>query len=199
MTWLDAHVVVEREGWRLDVELDVPGGSVLALLGPNGAGKSTALRVVAGLLPASAGHVRVGNRTWDDHAAGVRLATEQRSLGVVFQDYLLFPTMTARDNVAFGMRAKGIDKVTARERADAWLTRVDLHEQAGRRPAQLSGGQAGCAAGMLGLVESIRQLTGQNLANPVPNARFGIAVGFGMITYDRGLCSGAAVLSRADA
>jgi acetyl-CoA acetyltransferase len=64
---------------------------------------------------------------------------------------------------------------------------------------QLSGGQAGCAAGMLGLVESIRQLTGQNLANPVPNARFGIAVGFGMITYDRGLCSGAAVLSRADA
>src|SRR5450432_1524728 len=142
MTWLDAHVVVEREGWRLDVELDVPGGSVLALLGPNGAGKSTALRVVAGLLPASAGHVRVGNRTWDDHAAGVRLATEQRSLGVVFQDYLLFPTMTARDNVAFGMRAKGVDKVTASERADAWLTRVDLHDQAGRRPAQLSGGQA---------------------------------------------------------
>jgi acetyl-CoA acetyltransferase len=64
---------------------------------------------------------------------------------------------------------------------------------------QLSGGQAGCAAGLLGLVESIRQLTGRNLANPVPNARFGIAVGFGMITYDRGLCSGAAVLSRADA
>ena len=63
---------------------------------------------------------------------------------------------------------------------------------------QLSGGQAGCAAGLLGLVESIRQLTGRNLANPVPNARFGIAVGFGMITYDRGLCSGAAVLGRAD-
>jgi len=64
---------------------------------------------------------------------------------------------------------------------------------------QLSCGQAGCAAGMLGLVESIRQLTGRNLAIPVPDARFGIAVGFGMITYDRGLCSGAAVLSRADA
>jgi acyl-CoA synthetase (AMP-forming)/AMP-acid ligase II/acetyl-CoA acetyltransferase len=64
---------------------------------------------------------------------------------------------------------------------------------------QLSVGQAGCAAGFLGLVESIRQLTGCNLAQPVPDARFGIAVGFGMITYDRGLCSGAAVLSRADA
>ena len=64
---------------------------------------------------------------------------------------------------------------------------------------QLSVGQAGCAAGFLGLVESIRQLTGRNLAQPVADARFGLAVGFGMITYDRGLCSGAAVLSRADA
>src|ERR1700733_10598870 len=60
---------------------------------------------------------------------------------------------------------------------------------------QLSVGQAGCAAGFLGLFESIRQLTGQNLARSVPEARFGIAVGFGMITYDRGLCSGAAILS----
>jgi acyl-coenzyme A synthetase/AMP-(fatty) acid ligase/acetyl-CoA acetyltransferase len=64
---------------------------------------------------------------------------------------------------------------------------------------QLSAGQAGCAAGFLGLVESIRQLTGRNLAQPVREARFGIAVGFGMIAYDRGLCSGAAILSRADA
>ncbi len=64
---------------------------------------------------------------------------------------------------------------------------------------QLSAGQAGCAAGFLGVVESMRQLTGRNLARPVPDARFGLAVGFGMITYDRGLCSGAAILSRADA
>jgi acyl-CoA synthetase (AMP-forming)/AMP-acid ligase II/acetyl-CoA acetyltransferase len=64
---------------------------------------------------------------------------------------------------------------------------------------QLSVGQAGCAAGFLGLVESIRQLTGRNLARPVADARFGIAVGFGMIAYDRGLCSGAAILSRANA
>jgi acetyl-CoA acetyltransferase len=64
---------------------------------------------------------------------------------------------------------------------------------------QLSAGQAGCAAGFLGLVESIRQLTGRNLARPVDGARFGIAVGFGMVTYDRGLSSGAAILSGADA
>jgi len=64
---------------------------------------------------------------------------------------------------------------------------------------QLSAGQAGCAAGFLGLVESIRQLTGRNLARAVPDARLGLAVGFGMIIYDRGLCSGAAILGRADA
>lgn len=64
---------------------------------------------------------------------------------------------------------------------------------------QLSVGQAGCAAGFLGLVETIRQLSGQNLARPVPHARFAVALGFGMITYDRGLCSGAAILSRSDA
>lgn len=64
---------------------------------------------------------------------------------------------------------------------------------------QLSVGQAGCAAGFLGLVEAMRQLTGRNLARPVPGARFGIAVGFGMIAYDRGLSSGAAILSRPDA
>jgi acetyl-CoA acetyltransferase len=64
---------------------------------------------------------------------------------------------------------------------------------------QLSVGQAGCAAGFLGLVETIRQLTGQNLARPVPDARFGLALGFGMVTYDRGLCSSAAILARSDA
>jgi acetyl-CoA acetyltransferase len=64
---------------------------------------------------------------------------------------------------------------------------------------QLSVGQAGCAAGFLGLVEAIRQLTDRNLASPVPDARFGMAVGFGMITYDRGLCSAAALLARSDA
>ena len=139
---LDAHIIVERERWRLDAKLQVAAGTVLALLGPNGAGKSTALRVIAGLLPASGGHVRVGERTWEDHAAGVRMPTELRSIGVVFQDYLLFPTMNARDNVAFGLRARGVDKAAAREIANSWLARVELLEQAGQRPQQLSGGQA---------------------------------------------------------
>lgn len=139
---LDARITVDRNTWRLDVEFHVPGGGVLALLGPNGAGKSTALRVIAGLLPAVSGHVRVGGRSWDDTEARVRLAAERRSLGIVFQDYLLFPTMSARDNVAFGLRAKGWDKASARAHADTWLARVGLLDHATHRPHDLSGGQA---------------------------------------------------------
>jgi molybdate transport system ATP-binding protein len=139
---LDARLVVQRERWQLDIEVFVPAGGVLALLGPNGAGKTTALAALAGLEPAARGHVRVGPTLWDDYAAGVRLATERRSLGVVFQDYLLFPTMTARDNVAFGLLARGWDKQEARRLADSWLSRVGLSDQAQRRPARLSGGQA---------------------------------------------------------
>jgi molybdate transport system ATP-binding protein len=139
---LDAHIAVDRDAWRLDVELHVPGGGVLAFLGPNGAGKTTALRVIAGLLPAAYGHVTVGGRSWEDTTAGVRLAAEQRSLGIVFQDYLLFPTMNARDNVAFGLRARGWDKPSARAQADVWLARVGLLDHAAHRPRDLSGGQA---------------------------------------------------------
>ena len=139
---LDTHIAVDRDPWRLDVELHVPGGGVLALLGPNGAGKTTVLRVIAGLLQAARGHVTVGGRSWEDTTAGVRLAAEQRSLGIVFQDYLLFPTMSARDNVAFGLRAKGWDKARARAHADTWLARVGLLDHATHRPHDLSGGQA---------------------------------------------------------
>jgi molybdate transport system ATP-binding protein len=142
MNGLQAQVTFERGSWQLDVSLDVPDAAVLALLGPNGAGKSTVLQILAGLLPSSSGQVTVGNTTWEDPAHGVRLSTEQRSLGVVFQDYLLFPTMSARDNIAFGLRAKGVDKTAARAGADRWLRRVGLSGRADHRPHELSGGQA---------------------------------------------------------
>jgi molybdate transport system ATP-binding protein len=137
---LDADIGVTRASWVLDVQFKVNAGEVLALLGPNGAGKTTALHVIAGLQPLSRGHITVGGKQWDDGSAG--LPTEQRSVGVVFQDHLLFPRMNARDNIAFGLRAHGLDKAAARARADDWLGRVDLADHATRRPAQLSGGQA---------------------------------------------------------
>ena len=140
---LEAHLVVQRgDGFRLDVELTVAAGEVVALLGPNGAGKSTALRALAGLLPLTAGHITLGGRVLDRPADSLFQPPERRPIGVVFQDYLLFPHLSALDNVAFGPRHHGLRIAEARSRASAWLDRVGLAEHARRKPRQLSGGQA---------------------------------------------------------
>ncbi|MGW2938095.1 ABC transporter ATP-binding protein [Streptomyces sp. NPDC001156] len=133
---LDARVVVERGTFRLDVALTVAPGEVVALLGPNGAGKTTALRALAGLVPLSDGHLRLDGAPLD------RTPPESRPAGVVFQDYLLFPHLTALDNVAFGPRCQGASKAEARAVAAAWLERMGLADHAGAKPRRLSGGQA---------------------------------------------------------
>jgi molybdate transport system ATP-binding protein len=139
---LAAEVAVELGGFRLDLGLRVAPGEVVALLGPNGAGKTTALRVLAGLQPLSGGWVRLDERVLDDPVRRVFVPPERRSIGVVFQDYLLFPHLSALDNVAFGPRRRGLDRSAARKQAAAWLDRVGLDAQARLKPRQLSGGQA---------------------------------------------------------
>jgi len=133
---LDARLVVDREAFRLDIALRAAPGEVVALLGPNGAGKTTALRALAGLAPLTAGHLRL------DGADLRRTPPESRPVGVVFQDYLLFPHLTALDNVAFGPRCRGAGKAEARAQAAEWLDRMGLAGHAGARPRRLSGGQA---------------------------------------------------------
>ncbi|MEV6960523.1 ABC transporter ATP-binding protein [Streptomyces sp. NPDC051207] len=133
---LDARLVVDRGAFRLDVTLTAAPGEVVALLGPNGAGKTTALRALAGLTPLSGGHLRL-----DGTDLG-RTPPESRPVGVVFQDYLLFPHLTALDNVAFGPRCRGATRAEARAQAARWLDRMGLAEHAGTRPRRLSGGQA---------------------------------------------------------
>ena len=139
---LRAAIRVARDRITLDLDLDVGPGEVLALLGPNGAGKSTALRTLAGLLPLTAGTVAVDGRCLDDPAAGRFVPTEDRPVAMVFQDYLLFPHLSALDNVAYGLRAAGTDRRRARAQAQQWLHRVGLGELAPVKPAALSGGQA---------------------------------------------------------
>ncbi|MDT4989819.1 MAG: molybdate transport system ATP-binding protein, partial [Micromonosporaceae bacterium] len=139
---LDAHLVAERDRFRLDARLGIAAGEVVALLGPNGAGKTTALRALAGLAPLSAGRIRLDGAVLDDPTGGVFVAPQRRPIGVVFQDYLLFPHLTALDNVAFGPRRHGVDRRAARTLAAGWLDRVGLAEQARHKPRQLSGGQA---------------------------------------------------------
>ncbi len=133
---------VERGSFVLDVAVEVGPGEVLGVVGPNGAGKTTLLRVLAGLEALSTGAVRLGESALDDVEAGVFVPVDRRPVGLVFQDYRLFPHLSVRDNVAFAPRARGVSRSAARARADTWLGRLDLTPLAGRRPGQISGGQA---------------------------------------------------------
>ena len=123
---------------RLDAEFDCGPGELVALVGPSGSGKTSMLRAIAGLwTPADVqGHIRVSGQDWLDTATGVQLSPQQRRAGLVFQQYALFPHMTAHANVALaaGPGWKAVD-------VQNLLSRLGLAALSQRRPAQLSGGQ----------------------------------------------------------
>ena len=133
-TGLDARVHVPD---RLDAALQAPPGSVVAVIGPNGAGKTTLLRALAGLVEMT-GHVTVDGESWTDPPRLVR----ERHLGFVFQDQSLFPHLTALANVAFGLQSRRTPRRAAEQVAQGWLDRFAIGHLAGRRPGELSGGQA---------------------------------------------------------
>lgn len=138
---LSAAIDARIGALHLEVSLEVDDGEVVAVLGPNGAGKTSLLRSLLGLVALDAGHVRVGDTVYDDVALRTWVPTERRSIGMVFQDYLLFEHLSVLENVAFGLRATGRRRVAARRRAMEWLERVELDEFASVLPVDLSGGQ----------------------------------------------------------
>jgi molybdate transport system ATP-binding protein len=139
---LRATLGVRLGALDLDIDLDVHDGEVVALLGPNGAGKTTALRAIAGLQPLDRGRLVLDDRVLDDPEAGTFVPPHERPIGLVFQDYLLFPRLSALDNVAFGLRARGAGRTEARGVAAGWLERLGLADHADAKPDALSGGQA---------------------------------------------------------
>ncbi len=119
-----------------DVSVSIESGEILALVGGSGSGKSTLLRVIAGLLVPDAGRVRIGGSDVTD------LPTHRRDVGMVFQDNQLFPHLSTRENVAFGLKMRGAPAAERRDAADRALADVGLDGFGDRRVTELSGGEA---------------------------------------------------------
>ena len=134
--------MARRGNLYLDARLEVASGEMVVLLGPNGAGKTTLLRALAGLVELIDGRVVLDGEVLEEPGAGRRVRPEHRSVGFVFQDNMLFPHLTVLENVAFGLRARGTGRASARARAAGWLERMGLEGCARARPGALSGGQA---------------------------------------------------------
>lgn len=133
---LTADIRCRTGSFVLDVALRADPGEVVAVLGPNGSGKSTLLGAIAGHRSDVEGSVILGARTLD-----ARVPAEERRIGLLGQRALLFPHLTALENVAFGPRAQGVARTTARAQARTHLGAVGLEDLADRRPHELSGGQ----------------------------------------------------------
>ncbi len=138
---LGAELTLRLGDFVLDVALDAPAGAVTAVLGPNGSGKTSLLRAVAGSVGIDRGTISLDGAVLDQ-PPDVFVPPEQRHIGIVHQEYLLFPHLTALENVAFGPRCRGVGAGEARRAATELLERVGMAAHAGARPRSLSGGQA---------------------------------------------------------
>ncbi|HVS28908.1 MAG TPA: ATP-binding cassette domain-containing protein, partial [Solirubrobacteraceae bacterium] len=136
---LSCDLALQRRGLALEVALDVPSGSCLALAGPSGAGKTSVLLAIAGLLARVRGRISCAGRPWLDSEQRLDLAPERRRCGVVFQDYALFPQLTACENVAFGLH--DLPRPQRRARALELLERFEIASLSDVRPRELSGGE----------------------------------------------------------
>jgi iron(III) transport system ATP-binding protein len=142
MTHLELAKLTKRYGDVVSVDgidLTVEKGEFICLLGPSGCGKTTTLRMIAGFLEPDGGEIHVGGKAIS--APGAVVPPERRNMGMIFQSYAVWPHMTVRDNVGYGLKMKKIAADQARARTDAMLKATRLLDYAARYPGELSGGQ----------------------------------------------------------
>jgi molybdate transport system ATP-binding protein len=184
----------QAEPIPLAAEFAVAAGELLALVGPSGSGKTTVLRCIAGLHRARNGHIRCGDTTWFDSENGADLAPQERSVGFVFQNYALFPHLTAIENIATALGH--LPRGARASRASALLERVHLAGLESRRPAELSGGQQQRVAVARALARepkvllldepfsAVDQVTRRKLQRELAELRRGLAIPMILVTHD---------------
>lgn len=155
---LQLDFTVRRADFSLRVETTIDAGRTVAVIGANGAGKTTLLKSIAGLVAVDEGRIDVDDRVLDAADDDVFVVPERRDVGFVFQDYLLFDHLSMLENVAFGLRARGVRKAEAHARAHDMIASVGLSDLVDRRPPELSGGQRQRVALMRALVTRPRVL-----------------------------------------
>jgi molybdate transport system ATP-binding protein len=138
---LELHGTACRESFSVAIDLSAQGGECVAIVGPNGAGKSTILHTIAGLLPLCDGELSLDGTVWDSPANKTWVETQARTCSVVFQDSRLFPFLSAQRNVEYGLRAKGVSRREAAQKALGALSQVDGDHLSKRDVNELSGGE----------------------------------------------------------
>ena len=143
---LDLHIQKQfrhkDRAFRLDVRFQTQQSRIV-VFGPSGAGKSLTMRAIAGLMTPDQGHIRLGGRTLLDTQARINLSPQQRRTGYLFQDYALFPHLTVRQNIAFGLQHgwRNPRKQAQDPSVEHWLARLNIAALADQYPANISGGQ----------------------------------------------------------
>jgi molybdate transport system ATP-binding protein len=138
---LELSVSRRLRDFELQVELQSQPGEILVLTGKNGAGKSTTLNLIAGLMTPDVGQIRLKGRVLCDTGSGIHIPAEERQIGYVFQNAAIFPHLSVRENIAYGLRARGIDRVTIERKVTRLINRLNLGHLDTCRADRLSGGQ----------------------------------------------------------
>lgn len=137
----DATIRKQLRDFALDLTIRAGPGEVVVLMGENGAGKSTALNIISGLVTPDAGSVRLNGKVLFDSGTKMEVPAEHRRIGYVFQNSAVFPHLSVKDNIAFGLRARHKPPVFIREHVRSWLNAMNIEGLADVRAGNLSGGQ----------------------------------------------------------